>query len=206
MSDSSTESPSEGHGVIRHDPIQGDIIHEYDGIEEADNHLPTWWLWTFYGAIIFGVLYWFYYHEFDVGPLAPEEYATAVAERAAAGAVDEETLVALAGDPGTLAAGEEVFSTTCAACHGENAGGQIGPNLTDNAWLHGGSAMEIHSSIQDGITAEEARVEGSAGMPGWGQMLGGERINAVTAYVLSLRDTNADGRDPEGEPYDPAGE
>lgn len=189
--------------VKRTDPIQGEILHEYDGIEEADNALPTWWLITFYGAIVFGIGYWFVYHEYEMLPGTPEAYASAMAERAGAGEADEATLVLLATNPDTVAQGQETFAGTCAACHGDQGQGQIGPNLTDSAWLHGGSAMDIYRSVKDGISADDARLTGSAGMPPWGPSLGERPVQAVVAYLLSIRDTNVAGREAEGEPYDP---
>lgn len=188
---------------LRTDHIQGEIIHEYDGIEEADNHLPRWWLWTFYGAIIFSIGYWFYYHEYHMGPTTPEAYARAMAARAAGGEVDETALVALAQDPATVASGRETYSTTCAACHGAEAQGEIGPNLTDPNWLHGGAPLDIYRAVRGGIRAEQARIQGSAGMPEWGPQLGERRVQAVVAYLMSLRGTNVSGRPPEGEVYDP---
>lgn len=190
--------------VKRRDEIQGEIIHEYDGIEEADNALPNWWLLTFYGAIIFSIGYWFYYEEYQMGPSTPEQYAMDVAERAASGEADEQTLVTLATDTGTVAEGQETFATTCAACHGAQGEGNIGPNLTDAAWLHGGSPMAIYTSIKEGISSDAALLEGSAGMPEWGPVIGERRTQAVTAYLLSIRDTNVEGgREAEGDPYDP---
>ncbi len=188
---------------LRTDEIQGDIIHEYDGIEEADNRLPRWWLLTFYGAIVFSIGYWFYYHEYSMGPTPSEAYAAAAAAQAAGGTADEAALATLASDAATVSAGREAFATTCAACHGAEAQGVIGPNLTDDAWLHGGSAMAIYASIKDGIAADRARLPGSAGMPGWGPQLGERRVQAVTAYLLSIRGTNAaGGRAAEGDPYE----
>ena len=189
--------------VNRTDEIQGEIIHEYDGIEEADNALPTWWLITFYGSIVFGIGYWFVYHEYEMAPSTEEVYAARMAERASEGEADAETLRLLAGDSGTVAEGQEVFASTCAACHGDRGQGEIGPNLTDSAWLHGGSPMDIYRSIKEGISADEARLTGSAGMPPWGPTLGERPVQAVTAYILSIRGTDLEGREPEGEPYDP---
>lgn len=187
----------------RTDEIQGEIIHEYDGIEEADNQLPRWWLATFYGAILFAIGYWFYYHEYSMGPTTPEVFAAEMAERAAGAQIDDTILATLAEDASTVADGREAFSTTCAACHGAEGQGVIGPNLTDDRWLHGGSALEIYTSIRGGISPERARIPGSAGMPEWGAQLGERRVRAVAAYLLSIRGTNVSGREPEGDPYDP---
>jgi cytochrome c oxidase cbb3-type subunit 3 len=196
---------AEQHEKLRKDEIQGQIIHEYDGIEEADNHLPNWWLVTFYGAIVFSFGYWFYYHEYHMGPTTPEAFAAEMAERAGQGEADESTLLVLAGDTRTISEGREVYATTCAACHGANAQGEIGPNLTDNRWLHGGTASAIYHSIRDGITSDQARIPGSAGMPEWRAQLGERRVQAVTAYLLSIRGTNVPGRAAEGDEDDGSG-
>ena len=58
------------------DEVRG---HEFDGIEEYDNRLPNWWLWTFFGACIFSVAYWGYYEVFN-GPTSMDSYNQAVAE------------------------------------------------------------------------------------------------------------------------------
>ena len=107
----------------RRDEIQGDILHEYDGIEEADNNLPNWWLATFYGAILFSIGYWFYYHEFDVEPTQSEAYAAEAASMQTAEAATEPELLALVDDQAAIAAGQETFATTCAACHGDRGQG-----------------------------------------------------------------------------------
>lgn len=192
--------------VRRKDEIQGDILHEYDGIEEADNRLPNWWLATFYGTILFGVAYWFYYHEFEVEPTTSAAYAAEAAEATVADVAEESELLALVEDSGAIASGRETFATTCAACHGDRGQGVIGPNLTDDHWLHGGAPVAIYTSVRAGITPEAARIEGSAGMPGWGGQLGEDRVRAVSAFLLSIRDTNVSGgRPPEGEVYAPPG-
>lgn len=182
----------------RTDHIQGEILHVYDGIEEADNELPTWWLITFYGAIAFAVVYWFAYHELEALPLPPQEYAAALAEQAG-DQVSEELLVALADDPDAVAGGQELFATHCEVCHKARGEGNIGPNLTDPNWIHGGSPVDIHVSISDGWLQN--------GMPAWGQTLGPEAVQRLTAFVLSIRDTNvAGGKEPEGEVWAPEGE
>ena len=192
--------------VDKHDEIQGAIVHEYDGILEADNRLPLWWLITFYGAIAFSLVYWFTYHEFEALPTPSAAYAQALLEGGSDGEADAETLEMLANDPGAVAGGQEAFLTTCAACHGQRAEGLIGPNLTDDRWLHGGSSTDMYRAIRTGIAPELAKLEGSAGMPPWGPQLGERRVRSVVAYLLSIRDTNEAGRGPEGERYSPGAE
>lgn len=179
----------------RVDKIQGEIIHVYDGIEEADNELPTWWLMTFYGAIAFSMVYWVVYHELHAAELPPEAYASALAARVGDGEMTEEFLVALRADPGAVAAGREVFTQNCVVCHAANGEGNIGPNLTDPNWIHGGGATDIYASIYDG------RLQN--GMPAWGASLGGDAVQRVAAYVLSIRGTNVEGKAAEGEVWVP---
>ncbi|MCA9536708.1 MAG: c-type cytochrome [Myxococcales bacterium] len=182
----------------RHDEIQGEIIHVYDGIEEADNELPLWWLFTFYGAVIFAVCYWFYYEGFEVGASPMQAYAAELAESAAAGGeVSNELIEAMAMDPSAVAAGRETFQAQCAVCHREDAGGNIGPNLTDPNWIHGGSPVNIHDTIRDGVP--------TAAMPAWGAVLGPVAVQQVTAFVVSLRNTNVDGKEAQGEVWSPGG-
>lgn len=175
------------------DSIQGAIVHEYDGIEEADNQLPTWWLWTLFSAIAFSIGYWFYYEEFEAGPSLAESYYQEQAVAAAKTGADptDEELLASVGTP-VLALGAAVFQNNCVACHEQNGQGKIGPNLTDNAWLHGGTPSEIFRTIRDGFAAK--------GMPAWGPPLGRAGVLQVTAFVLSLRDKNVPGKAPEGVP------
>ncbi|MAQ15303.1 MAG: hypothetical protein CMN30_10985 [Sandaracinus sp.] len=175
----------------RHDPIQGEIVHVYDGIEEADNQLPLWWLWTFYLAIGFAVFYWIAYHELDVMPLPMEAYAKELQERSAGGDVSEELLTALVADPDAVGEGRTLFVSNCVVCHADRAEGNIGPNLTDGYWIHGGSPLDIHRTITEGVL--------DSGMPAWGATLGAPAVQRLAAYVLSLRDTNIPGKEPQGD-------
>lgn len=174
--------------------------HAFDGIQEFDNRLPNWWLWTFYLACIFAVGYWFHYHVLGTGLLPQQEFARelkAADERAQAELarrpVTEESLVALSQDREAVAMGAEVFAKNCVACHGANAGGTIGPNLTDAHWIHGAKPSDIYRTIQKGVPEK--------GMVTWEPLLGSARCQQVTAYVLTLRNTNvAGGKPPEGVP------
>lgn len=175
----------------KHDPIQGEIVHVYDGIEEADNQLPLWWLWTLYGAMAFSVVYWFTYHEFKVQPNPQQAYFLEKAQKLEkeGGEPTSEELLAQVGTP-AVGAGQEVFLANCVACHNSKGEGKIGPNLTDGAWLHGGEPLQIWKTIKDGVPAK--------GMPPWGPVLGRNGVNQVAAFVLSIRDTNLPGKAPEG--------
>ncbi len=172
------------------------VVHRYDDIEEFANHLPNWWLVTLHGAIVFAIGYWFHYEVLHSGPSSMESYEQSVAadRRAAAerarraGAMTDDALVTLSRDPATVAAGQAVFMSNCVACHGANAGGTIGPNLTDRAWIHGGRPTQIYRTVLEGVAAK--------GMPAWGAQLGETRVQSAVAYVLTLRNTNAAGGKP----------
>jgi cytochrome c oxidase cbb3-type subunit 3 len=178
------------------DPTKNDIVHEVDGIEECDNKLPNWWLASLYVAIVFAVSYWYVYEQghFAATPLAAyqeEVDRRASEEIAKAGPITAESLEKLTSDPAKVARGKEVFATTCAPCHRADAGGNVGPNLTDEYWLHGGAADKIFSTIAQGVPAN--------GMPAWKAPLGLARVQAVTAYILTIKGTNvANGKAPQG--------
>lgn len=179
--------------IERHDAIQGRIIHVYDGIEEADNKLPLWWLWTFFGAVAFAAAYWFYFEVFAVGASPLQRYAQALeAQAARQGTVSAELLESLAKDPEALAEGKALFVSNCAVCHQENGAGKIGPNLTDAFWLHGEKPEEIYATIDKGVLAK--------GMPAWGPTLGAKATQRLAAYTLTLRGKNLPGKEPQGDP------
>ena len=179
--------------VNRTDEIQGEIIHEYDGIEEADNDLPRWWLFIFYASVAFAVFYWFYYHEYGAGLMPEEEYAAAMLERAG-DEVSTELLTMLAEDEEAVSEGQKLFQANCVACHGASGEGQIGPNLTDPYWIHGGDPMSIYGVIDVGVLDK--------GMPPWAGPLGPVGMKNVTAYVLSIRDDDLPGKEPQGERWE----
>ena len=138
----------------RTDEIQGEILHVYDGIEEADNNLPTWWLLTFYGAIVFGLIYWFYYHEYGIGKLAAggvcrgKWSAAAEAERNVV--TDESSGCARARrGPRSLRA-RRSSPRSAYACHATRARDVVGlgSNLTDKYWVRGGAPYR-HSRGRD---------------------------------------------------------
>jgi cytochrome c oxidase cbb3-type subunit III len=183
-----------------HGEKQDVVIHSYDGIEEYDNRLPLWWQYTLYGAIVFAAIYWFHYQVLGAGASPKGEFdqemaavRAADAERAKrAGAMTPEALVVLSKDGATVAQGKEVFVSTCAACHRADGGGNIGPNLTDEYWLHGGAPDKIFRSALDGVPTK--------GMPAWGNQIGTERVASAVAYLLTIKNSHAPGgKQPQGD-------
>jgi cytochrome c oxidase cbb3-type subunit 3 len=175
------------------------VIHEVDGIREYDNKLPNWWLYSLYGSIGFAVLYWYVYQTTGIGASPAQAYQEELDRNAAAAAMQikvgeatPESLMALAKDANALALGKQVFTSTCAACHRQDGGGLVGPNLTDEFWLHGGAPEKIFHTISTGVPDK--------GMPAWQPQLGALKTQAVAAYVITLRGTHAaGGKAPQGE-------
>jgi cytochrome c oxidase cbb3-type subunit III len=173
------------------------LDHSYDGIQEYDNPMPRWWVWGFWATIIFAVAYYFMPAPFGEGPGNVASYEADVAAFKASQpeptgpVVSDEQLLALVADPSQIAAGKVVYDANCQACHRPDGGGLIGPNLTDDAWIHGGAPSQIHTTVSQGVLAK--------GMPAWDRLLKPEQVNAVTAYVISLKGTNPkDAKAPEG--------
>jgi cytochrome c oxidase cbb3-type subunit 3 len=173
--------------------------HEYDGIQEFDNRLPNWWMWIMWGSIVFALGYWLVFHTLSLKPLPVEEFETVMQKaqeeqlaRAAAQGVDDNFLVMMSQTNSKVAEGRELYVRHCAACHLDKGQGLIGPNLTDDVWVHGCAPMAIHKVLVDGVAAK--------GMPAWQNQLGPARVHAVVAYLLTIKGTNVPGKAPEGEP------
>ena len=173
------------------------LSHNYDGIEEYDNSLPLWWRWLFYLTIVFAVVYVAYYH---LGSGLNQEQTLALEmktiadqkPKATGGELTEEQLLAKVSDPTVVAKGKEVFQARCLACHGPLGGGIVGPNLTDDHWIHGGKLLDIRNTIMEGVPAK--------GMISWKALMPAEEVDAVVAYIRSIRGTNPPGgKPPEGE-------
>ncbi|HVW60407.1 MAG TPA: cbb3-type cytochrome c oxidase N-terminal domain-containing protein [Puia sp.] len=176
-----------------------DLGHDYDGIRELDNRLPPWWLYGFYCSILFACVYLWRYHVSHSAPLSAEEYTISVQKaeqqkiaylKKTASLVDENTVKVLTAE-GDLAAGRKVFETTCFACHGKAGEGGVGPNLTDEYWLHGGSIQDVFKSIKYGWADK--------GMKSWKDDFSPSQIAQIASYVLSLQGTHpANAKAPQG--------
>jgi cytochrome c oxidase cbb3-type subunit 3 len=182
------------------------LDHDYDGIHELDNSLPPWWKWGFVFTIVFAGVYLWYY-QFGGGPNQAQEYAMAVekaeiekaAYMAKAGNTVDETNVKMIGDKGELTDAAVLFKNTCAACHREDAGGNVGPNLTDNYWLHGGKLQDVFKSIKYGWKDK--------GMPEWKTNMSAKQIAGLASYIKMLSGKNVPGgKAPQGELFTESGD
>ena len=179
--------------------------HEWDGIQEFNNPLPRWWLWVFYATIIWGIWYTIAYPAWPgikdatsgyMGWSTRANVAESIAEAEAANAEINQRLVSaeLAQIPEkpelasyASSAGDAVFKTWCAQCHGSGAAGAKGyPNLLDNAWLWGGTMEEIHYTISHGIRNEDDPDARYSQMPAFGEILSDQEIEQVVNYVMTL--------------------
>ncbi|MBA4848897.1 cbb3-type cytochrome c oxidase N-terminal domain-containing protein [Emticicia sp. BO119] len=175
--------------------------HNYDGIQELDNHLPPWWVKMFYATIVFSVIYLGLYHVWNITPLQEEEYQIAMEEgkkevelyqSKMANTIDEKTVKLLVDDNKTLSNGKDIFVGKCAACHGQAGEGGVGPNLTDEYWLHGGSINDIFKTVKYGVPEK--------GMIAWQATLKPNEIQSVSNYILSIQGSNpANAKAPQGE-------
>ncbi|MGF1534038.1 MAG: cbb3-type cytochrome c oxidase N-terminal domain-containing protein [Bernardetiaceae bacterium] len=177
------------------------LDHEYDGIHELDNDLPPWWKYGFYMSIVFAVVYIFYYHgDVEAKPVSIRELhaemdAAEVAKAAylaKMGSMVDESNVTLLTDADALARGKEIYVANCQACHLADGGGQVGPNLTDEHWIHGCDISDVFKTIKYGVIEK--------GMLPWNDKLKPDEIQKVSSYVLSLMGTTpAVAKAPQGD-------
>jgi cytochrome c oxidase cbb3-type subunit III len=175
------------HKAVEIEKEEGILLdHDYDGIKELDNSLPPWWKYGFYLTILISGIYLWYYHAGGHGPSQLDEYAAEVkaGEEAkqeylakSAGNVDENTVKM--GDASSIAAGQTIFQNSCAACHAKDGGGGVGPNLTDEYWIHGGSINDVFKSIKYGWVDK--------GMKSWKDDFSPKQIADIASYVRSLK-------------------
>lgn len=189
--------------INRFRPVQEeaniDLGHDYDGIRELDNRLPPWWLYGFYACIVFAGVYLWRYHVSHNGALSAEEYQIAVTKAAeakeaylakAANKVDETTVVYQSSSD-YLAGGQKIFETACAACHLADGGGSVGPNLTDDYFLHGNDIKDIFKTIKYGYPEK--------GMKSWQDDYTPAQISQLSSYVKSLHGTKpSKPKEPQG--------
>lgn len=177
------------------------LDHNYDGIKELDNVLPPWWLWLFYFTILFAVIYLIRYHvtgDWTSDKEYTEEMAIAKADvdeylKKSGLNIDASTVV-LKDDAATLDAGLQIFTKNCIPCHRPDGGGLVGPNLTDNKWIHGGEINNLFTTISNGVPEK--------GMQTWKGTLSAQQIQQVASYILvKLKGTNP--QNPFAYPGDP---
>lgn len=156
--------------------------HTYDGIQEYDKRLPNWWLMTLWGAVAFAIVYWVYYQELRIGREGGVAVEVQMMENRQAASLKSSVLTdsslwTLSRDPKIVDAGKATFLANCASCHLPTLTGQIGPNLVDEYWLHGGNPLEVTTTIEKGVIEK--------GMPTWGPVLGKQKITEVVAFIFS---------------------
>ena len=181
---------------------EADIMldHDYDGIRELDNNLPPWWKYGFYLTIVFAFVYLFRFHISHTGKLQLAEYDQQLLQakyemaeyrKKAANLVDENNATLLT-DGSSLASGKKIYKDNCVACHGNAGEGGVGPNLTDDYWLHQDDVKDVFKTIKYGYPEK--------GMKSWQQDLGAKQIHEVASYIKSLRGTHpANPKEPQGE-------
>lgn len=184
------------------DEAEIDMGHSYDGIRELDNVLPPWFTWSFIGTIIFGLVYlWRFHASANPAPDQYQEYEHSVAQAkikldaylASKGdAVDETNVVMLGG--ADIDAGKKLYTASCVACHGANGEGGVGPNLTDDFWLHGGTIGDVFKTIKLGVVEK--------GMQSWKDVFSATQIAQLSSYIKSIHGTNPpNAKAPQGDAF-----
>lgn len=176
-----------------------DLGHDFDGIRELDNRIPPWFNYLFLGTIVFGFIYLLDYHVFGFSPLMHNEYQNELSQAAIQRqimlanepTIDEATLAVLK-DEESLKFGKEAFQKYCVSCHGNEGEGIVGPNLTDQYWIHGGKITDVYAIIKNGVPAK--------GMISWQLVFTQRQMQKIASYVNSFQGTNPPGaKKPEGQ-------
>ncbi len=179
------------------------LDHSYDGITELNNHMPPWLKYLFYATIVFAIGYMLHYMVLGTGKLQIQEYEEelAAAEKQASerslltsNSIDEHNVVFVT-DAAALEKAKTLYIQNCAACHAADGGGTVGPNLTDEYWIHGGSIQDIFSIIKYGVQEK--------GMIPWHDKFTPEEIQNISSYIMTLQGTiPANPKAPQGEKYE----
>ena len=182
---------------------EADVLldHDYDGIRELDNALPPWWKYGFYVTVVAAFIYVFNFHLFGTGKNPEQEYAAEMAEgrkqeelyKAKTKDLVDENNVTLADATG-IAAGKALYNQSCVACHAADGGGGIGPNLTDDHWIHGGGMNDIYKTIKLGYPEK--------GMQSWQSVYSPVQMKNLSSFVKSMKGAKpANPKEPQGEPF-----
>jgi cytochrome c oxidase cbb3-type subunit III len=179
------------------------LDHTYDGIRELDNYMPPWLKYVFYSTIVFGIVYVVNYSVLGIGRTQLEEYEAELAiaaieaeqrQHLAAFTIDETNVQFDASGP-SIKGGMALYENNCVACHALDGGGGVGPNLTDDYWIHGGSIEDIFRVVKYGVIEK--------GMIPWQDQLSPEEMQQVSSYVLTLvGSTPANPKAPQGDLYE----
>jgi cytochrome c oxidase cbb3-type subunit 3 len=183
------------------------VGHEWDGIEELNNPLPRWWLWSFYACILFAIGYVVVYPAIPLlshgtaglfgwtsrGQLAGELKAEGDRRAPLMAALAATPLDQLQRNPALMqqavAGGRAAFRVNCVQCHGAGAAGNVGyPNLNDDDWLWGGNLAEIEQTITHGIRQPDDKLTRTSLMPSFGRdaILKPEQVSDVASFVRTL--------------------
>jgi len=178
------------------------LDHDYDGIKELDNNLPPWWKYGFYLTIVVAIVYLINYHVIGTGDLQTKEYENEIAQaklevdefmKTSANNVDENT-VKLLTEASDIATGKDLYIANCVACHGQLGEGSVGPNLTDDYWLHGGSIQDLFKTLKYGWVEK--------GMKAWKEDLSPMQMAQISSFIKTLKGTNPPNpKAPQGDLY-----
>jgi cytochrome c oxidase cbb3-type subunit 3 len=172
--------------------------HSYDGIQEYDQKLPNWWLFTWYIMMVAFVVCWVGYYQFGIGMSDEKEIASAMAkiedhQKKELEMISDDSLWAMSKDPKIVAAGAASYSATCIACHAPDMSAKIagvklpGLPLNDREWKHGNNPTQLLTIVRKGAP------DLTKGMPPWEPQLGIHRVVEVLAFILS--------KHKQGEPF-----
>lgn len=178
-----------------------DVGHSYDGIRELDNATPSWFTITFAASIVIAIIY---LYQFNISGSIPRQEDELAAEMRDAqkvqdelakkegNSIDENTVTMLGA--ADIASGTKLFAANCSPCHGDKGQGVVGPNLTDDYWLHGGSIKDVFKTIKYGFPDK--------GMKSWKDDFSAKQIAQIASYIESIHGTNPPGaKEKQGELY-----
>jgi cytochrome c oxidase cbb3-type subunit 3 len=173
--------------------------HSYDGIQELDNDLPPWWKWLFYITIVFGVIYLIRLWVFEADDLVQNtEFKLEMASVANLAPAQQQNTafeIKVLTDAASIAAGKDIYDKSCSVCHTADGGGLVGPNFTDDYWIHGNTMEEMYQIVTDGVLEK--------GMTPFKDQLSPQKRLEVLSYIITMHGTTpANPKAAEGDKLD----